>query len=368
MARSMASRGSNAKSLDPTEVLLKELTEINGIAGSEKEVARAMEKHLKAITKVSYDKLGSIICRKDGQSKAPRVMLAGHMDEVGFLVKTITKEGFIKFIPIGGWFSQVILGQRVVVKTRDGEIFGVVGSKPPHELDDEERKKVVQIKDMHIDVGATRGFDVEKTLGVRVGDPIFPWSPFQILGNPKTYLAKAWDDRIGCAMMIEVLRRLTRERHPNSVFAVGTVQEEVGLRGATTSAAVVDPDVAFALDVSIAHDTPSFGVEEVEALGSGPAIFVYDRSMVPNRNLLDMTIDLAAKHKIPYHLTTIDKGGTDTGKIHMNKAGVPSLVIGVATRYIHSHVGIIHRADYDNAVKLITALVMALDARTVARL
>jgi putative aminopeptidase FrvX len=354
--------------MDSTEKLLKELTEITGISGYEGDVAKAIEKHLKPVAKISYDRLGSVICRKDGAAKAPRVMLSSHMDEVGFLVKQVTKEGFIKFLPIGGWFSQVILGQRVVIKTRKGEVVGVVGSKPPHELDDEERKKVVQIKDMHIDVGAARGFDVEKTLGVRPGDPIVPWSPFMMMGNPKTYLAKAWDDRVGCAMLIDVTRRLTKERHPNSLYAVGTVQEEVGLRGAQTSAAVVDPDVAFAVEVSIAHDTPGFPADEVEALGNGPAIFVYDRSMIPNRNLLDLALDVAAKRKIPYHLASIEKGGTDTGKIHMNRAGVPSLVVGVATRYIHSHIGVIHRSDYDNAVKLLTEMVKVLDARKVASL
>lgn len=354
--------------MDSTEKLLKELTEITGISGYEGDVAKAIEKHLKPVAKISYDRLGSVICRKDGAARSPKIMLAAHMDEVGFLVKQVTKEGFIKFLPIGGWWSQVILGQRVVIRTRKGEVVGVVGSKPPHELEDEERKKVVEIKDMHIDIGATRGFDVEKNLGVRPGDPIVPWSPFMMMGNPKTYLAKAWDDRVGCAMMIDVLRRLTKEKHPNSIYAVGTVQEEVGLRGATTSAAVVDPDVAFAVEVSIAHDTPGFPADEVEALGNGPAIFVYDRSMIPNRNLLDLALDVAARHKIPHHLASIDKGGTDTGKIHMNRAGVPSLVIGVATRYIHSHIGVIHRTDYDNAVRLITEMVKALDAKKVASL
>jgi endoglucanase len=221
---------------------------------------------------------------------------------------------------------------------------------------------------MHIDIGAAKGFDVEKQLGVRPGDPIVPWSPFMMMGNPKTYLAKAWDDRIGCAMMIDVMRRLTKERHPNALYAVGTVQEEVGLRGATTSAAVVDPDVAFAVEVSIAHDTPGFPADEVEALGNGPAILVYDGSMLPNRNLLDLAQDVAAKHKIPYHLASIGRGGTDTGKIHLNRAGVPSLVIGVSTRYIHSHIGIIHRSDYDNSVRLLTEMVKVLDARKVAAL
>ena len=221
---------------------------------------------------------------------------------------------------------------------------------------------------MHIDLGATRKFDVEKKLGVRVGDPVVPWSTFQVMGNPKTYMAKAWDDRIGCAIMIDVVRRLAKAKHPNTVYAVGTVQEEVGLRGAQTSSLVVDPDVGFALEVGIAHDTPGFGTEEVEALGAGPGILVYDRTMIPNRNLLDLVLDVATKQRIPYHLASVPKGGTDSGRIHLNRAGVPSLVIGVPTRYIHSHIGIIDRSDYDNAVKLVTAVIKVLDKKTVASL
>ena len=262
----------------------------------------------------------------------------------------------------------MVLGQRVIVRTRKGDVVGVVGSKPPHELEDEERKKVLDIKDMHIDVGATRKFDIEKKLGVKVGDPIVPSSPLAEMGNPKTYLAKAWDDRIGCAIMIDVVKRLTKAKHPNTLYAVGTVQEEVGLRGAQTSSAVVDPDVGFALEVSIAHDTPGFGTDEVEALGAGPAILVYDRTMIPNRSLLDLALDVATKKKIPFHLASIAKGGTDSGRIHLNRAGVPSLVIGVPTRYIHSHIGIIHRSDYDNTVRLVTELVKVLDKKKVASL
>jgi putative aminopeptidase FrvX len=354
--------------MDATEELFKELTAIMAISGFEGEVARAIEKHMKPFCEVTYDRLGSVVCRKQGTSAGPKIMLAGHMDEVGFLVKQITKEGFLKFLPIGGWWGHVVLGQRVVVRTRKGDYFGVIGSKPPHELEDEDRKKVCDIKDMHIDLGAARRFDVEKKLGVRVGDPVVPWSPFQVMGNPKTYMAKAWDDRIGCAIMIDVVKRLTRARHPNTVYAVGTVQEEVGLRGAQTSAAVIDPDVGFALEVGIAHDTPGFGTDEVEALGAGPGILVYDRSMIPNRNLLDLVMNIAAVKKIPYHLASVPKGGTDCGRIHLNRAGVPSLVIGVPTRYIHSHVGIIHRADYDNAVRLVTEAVKVLDKKTVSKL
>jgi endoglucanase len=354
--------------MDATEVMLKELTETNGISGFEGEVAKVIGTHLKPHCDISRDRLGSIICRKDGASASPRIMLAGHMDEVGFMVKRVTKEGYLKFLPLGGWWGHVVLGQRVIVKTRKGDITGVVGAKPPHELEADERKKVLDLKDMHIDIGATKKFDVEKRLGVRVGDPIVPWSVFEVMGNPKVYLAKAWDDRIGCAIFIETIKRLAKFKHPNTVYGVGTVQEEVGLRGAQTSAALVDPDVAFALEVGIAHDTPGFNTDDVEALGAGPGIYVYDRSMIPNRKLLDLAVDLATKKRIPFHLASVPFGGTDAGRMHLNRIGVPSLVIGVPTRYIHSHIGMIHRSDFDNAVRLVTEMVRVLDKKRVASL
>ena len=274
----------------------------------------------------------------------------------------------MKFSPVGGWWSHVVLGQRVVVESKKGPVVGVVGSKAPHGLDPDERLKLMQIKDMFIDVGASRGFDVKKKLGIQPGDAIVPWAPFAIMNNPKLYMGKAWDDRIGCAIFMETIKRLAKAGHPNTVFGVGTVQEEVGLRGATTSAAVVEPDVGFAVEVSIAHDTPGFGTDEPQALGSGPAIVVYDGSMIPNRNLVDLAIEVAKKKKIPYHFASLERGGTDSGRIHINKGGVPSLVIGVATRYIHSHIGVLHRDDFDNAVTLMTEIARVLDTKKAASL
>jgi len=354
--------------MDSTQKLLKELTEITGISGREDKVAKYIAGKMRPFSKISYDRLGSVICEKKGTSKSPRVMIAGHMDEVGFFVKQITSEGFIKFSPVGGWWPHVILGQRVVIESKKGPVVGVVGSKAPHELEPEERRKLMQIKDMFIDVGGTRDYDVAKKMGIQPGDAVVPWGPFQVMSNPEVYMAKAWDDRVGCAIFMETIRRLHKTRHPNTVFGVGTVQEEVGLRGATTSAAVVDPDVGFAVEVSIAHDTPGYGTEESQALGNGVAIVVYDGSMIPNRNLVDLAVETAKKKKIPYHFAALERGGTDSGRIHMNKGGVPSIVFGVGTRYIHSHIGVLHREDFDNTVKLMTEMAKVLDAKKVAKL
>ena len=293
-------------------------------------------------------------------------MLAGHLDEVGFLVKSVTKEGFVKFLPLGGWWGHVVLGQRLIIKTRKGDVLGVVGSKPPHELADEDRKKVLEIKSMYIDVGATSDWDVKKKLDIRPGDPIVPDSSFAVMANPNLLLAKAWDNRIGCAIAAEVALRLKGEKHPNTLFAVATVQEEVGLRGAQTSAFAVQPDVAFALDVGIAHDTP--GTEGDEKLGGGPLLVIYDATSIPNRRLLDLVIDTAKKLKMPLQFESVERGGTDAGKIHVTGRGVPTLSMGVASRYIHSHNSVIDRRDYEMTVRLLVAVVKQLDAKTVAGL
>jgi len=352
--------------MDRTQSFLKDLVDAHGAPGFEGHVARVMQAHLKDVGPITRDKLGSFICEKRGTSDAPRVMLAGHLDEVAFMVKSITKEGFIKFLPLGGWWGHVVLAQRLIIKTRKGDVLGVVGSKPPHELRDEDRKKVLEVREMYIDVGATSDWDVRKRLDIRPGDAIIPDSPFATMANPNVYLAKAWDNRIGCAMAAETARALKGVSHPNTVFAVATVQEEVGLRGAQTSAFKIQPDVAFALDVGIAHDSP--GAEGDEKLGGGPLVVVYDATSIPNRGLFDLVVDTARKIKVPLQFESVERGGTDAGRIHMTGQGVPCISMGVPARYIHSHVSMIDRRDFDATVKLLVALVKRLDKKTVAGL
>lgn len=353
---------------DATLELLRELTEAPGIPGYEREIREIIRRYLQDVTTIEQDRLGSIVCRKDGESETPRIMLAGHMDEIGFVVKLITDEGFVKFSPLGGWWGHVMLAQRVVIRTRKGDVTGLIGSKPPHILEDEERKKVQQPKDMYIDVGAT-SLDEVKELGIRPGDPIVPICPFTVLGTGKTYMAKAFDDRAGCALFIDVIKNLVGEKHPNAVYGVGTVQEEVGLRGARTSSWVVEPDVGLTMEVGIAGDVPGVKKEEAqEKLGAGPVIVIRDGSMIPNLRLRDLFVDTAEELQIPYQFDLLERGGTDSGAMHLHRRGVPNLVIGVPTRHIHSHAGILHRDDYDRAVQLITAVVKKLDADTVAGL
>ena len=352
--------------MDRTGEFLKQLVESHGAPGYEGNVATVMERYLKGVGPFSRDRLGSFICEKKGSAARPRIMLAGHLDEVGFMVKSVTKEGFVKFLPLGGWWGHVVLAQRLIIKTRKGDVLGVVGSKPPHELREEDRKKVLEIREMYIDVGATSDFDVKKRLDIRPGDPILPESAFSLMANPNLMLAKAWDNRVGCGLAAETVRQLGDSAHPNTVYAVATVQEEVGLRGAQTSAFKLQPDVGIALDVGIAHDTP--GTEGEEKLGGGPLVVIYDATSIPNRKLLDLVAETAGKLRMPLQFESVERGGTDAGRIHVTGEGVPCISMGVPARYIHSHVSIIDRRDFDRTVKLLVALVKRLDKRTVERL
>ncbi len=347
--------------------MFQELTEAPGVSGYETAVRKIIRRFAEPYSTIEHDNLGSIVCKKEGTNPNPRIMIPGHIDEIGFMVTNITEEGYLKFIPLGGWWDQVMLAQKVVVKTSKGDVVGLIGSKPPHILTPEERKKVVEKKDMFIDVGAANKEEATKEWGIRPGDPVIPVSPFEHMRNEKFLMAKAWDDRVGAALFIDVIKDLNSIEHPNTVYGVGTVQEEVGLRGAQTSAAVVNPDVCIALEVSIAGDMPGMKKDEppTEKLGKGPVILLADATMIPNIQLRDLVISTAEENGIPYQYSAMMGGGTDGGKVHMYSRGVPSVVIGVPTRYIHSHTSILHYDDYMHTKNLLVELVKKLDQKTV---
>lgn len=356
--------------LDPTLQMLKELTDVNGIPGNERAPREVMKKHIEPFAdELEYDNLGSLIAKKVGDENGPKIMVAGHLDEVGFMITRIDDKGFLSFQTVGGWWGQVMLAQRVTITTRNGEeIVGVIGSKPPHILSAEVRNKPVDVKTMFIDIGATSKEEAMEW-GVRPGDMVTPYFEFNVMRNEKHLLAKAWDNRIGCAIAIDVLRALKDEQHPNIVYGVGNVQEEVGLRGAKTSTFKIKPDIGFAVDVGVAGDTPGITAKEsTSKMGGGPQIVIFDASMVAHNGLRNFVVDVAEDNNIPYQFEAISGGGTDAGSIHITANGVPALAIGVATRYIHSHAGILHRDDYDNTVKLIVAVIKKLDRETVNKI
>jgi len=354
--------------MDSTYQLLKDLTEAYGVPGYETPVRTVVRQYMQGLGEISQDKIGSVICKKAGASPKPKVMLAGHMDEIGFMVKQISKEGFIKFIPLGGWFDQVMLGHRVVIQTQKGDVVGVIGAKPPHLLSAEDRSKMVPKKEMYIDIGATSQEEVFAA-GVQVGDPIAPRADFVALSSGKTYLSKAFDDRVGTALVISTLQALQKIEHPNTVYGVATVMEEVGLRGATTSVRAVDPDVAVVLESDIAGDVPGIKPEESSVkLGAGPSVLIYESRTIPNLKFRELLVKTAQEQEIPVQLSYVEAGGTDGGAIHLHGIGVPTVIIGVAARHIHSHSSILHRQDYDQALKLLLAVINRLDASTVASL
>jgi putative aminopeptidase FrvX len=354
--------------MDNTETMLKELTEASGVSGYEGPVRGIIRRYLSEIGDISHDKLGSLVCTKAGSAAEPKVMLAAHMDECGFMAQKITKEGFIKFAPLGGWWDHVLMAQRVLIHTRNGNIIGIIGAKPPHILTEEERKKLVEKKEMYIDIGATSREEAEKA-GVRVGDPIVPVSEFTVLSGGSAYLAKAADDRIGCAVFIAALQQLASDAHPNTVYAVATVQEEVGLRGGRTSVDVVRPDVAFVIESGIATDLPGIA-EPAARLTGGPMVGYSEPGMITNLKLRDLVMDVAARNNIPVQIVadTDLRYGTDADVIHIYKSGVPTIMMAPPVRHIHSHTAIFRREDFDLAVSLLVAVIKELDARTVTGL
>ncbi|WP_312471084.1 M42 family metallopeptidase [Neobacillus sp.] len=355
--------------LDETLIMLKDLTDAKGIPGNEREVREVMKKYIEPFAdEITTDGLGSLIAKKVGKEGGPKIMVAGHLDEVGFMITQIDDKGFLRFQPVGGWWGQVMLAQRVTIVTKKGDVTGIIGSKPPHILSVEARKKPVEIKDMFIDIGASSR-DEAKEWGIRPGDMVVPYFEFTVMNNEKMLLAKAWDNRIGCAIAIDVLKQLKDVEHPNEVYGVGAVQEEVGLRGAKTATYKIQPDIGFAVDVGIAGDTP--GVSEKEAMskmGKGPQVVIYDASLVAHKGLRDLVTDTADELNIPYQFESIPGGGTDAGSIHLTHNGVPALAITIATRYIHSHAAMLHRDDFENAVKLIVEVIKRLDRETVDRI
>ena len=361
---------------------LRRLSDGFGPSGFEREVVKIVKDYVTPFAdEIRFDKLGSLHFSAKGPKGGPVVLLPGHVDEVGFVVSGINALGFLTFNPLGGWFDQVLLGQRVKVRTAKGLLPGIIAAKPPHILPAEERAKVVTKDKMFIDLGCSNEREA-KELGVRIGDPVVPDSLFgtqektifrkdgggeeKNLGRTTLACGKGFDDRIGAFIAAETVRRLKEIPHPNTVIGAATVQEEVGLRGARTSAALAAPDVCITLEVDIAGDAP--GIESHEApakMGLGPSLITFDGSMIPNQPLKELVIRTAEECHIPLQLSQMRAGGTDAGAIHVHNVGCPSVVLGVPTRHIHAHAGILSLEDVDHAIGLLVEVCKRLDAKTV---
>jgi len=345
--------------------LLAKLGEAHGASGNEDSVRSIF--HQEVGVDVYSDKTGNVFYKKQGNADGPRVMLTAHMDEVGFVVQSVTKNGHIKFIPLGGWWSHTLLAQRVRIRTSDGnEVIGVIGAKPPHLLSKNERERLMNIEDMFIDVGAANKEEVFSRFKICLGDPIVPDSPFTRMLDPNYLLCKGFDNRVGVALVIQAIDILQEYEHAGTVYAVGTVQEEVGVRGAQTAAFGANPDLAIVLEGSPADDLPEVGEDERQGvLGRGVQIRIMDPSAIMNRKLTQYLIDLAGALQIPYQVAVRKSGGTDARAIQLHGAGVPTAVLGVPARYIHTHNCIIHLEDYLSTLKLVVEFLRSLDMERV---
>lgn len=333
--------------------ILKRLCNAHGISGFEGEVTDIMKTELeKTCEHVEVDSFGNVIGRK-GNGKQ-KIMLAAHMDEVGLMVKHIDEHGFLKFVKIGGIDDRTLINQRVIIKTKKGDVTGIIGSKPPHLLKEEEKKNVIKHDEMFIDIGAKNKNEADKM--VEVGDPII-FEPNFAKMTEDVYYGKAIDNRIGCYIILKVMEKIPK-KIDKTIYAVGTTQEEVGLKGAKVSAYKLNPDYAFAVDTTIAGDTPHIKKTESSlCIGKGPAITITEasgRGVVTHPKLRELLMKTAKKNKIPYQVDVLEGGMTDGAMIYLTKEGIPTGVISVPCRYIHGATGVFNMRDIDNAIKLLT--------------
>lgn len=348
-----------------TLALMEELTQAFGIPGDEKDVSRILKKHYEPLSdEIVYDNLGSIFALKKSKNpNAKTLMIAGHMDEVGFIVQSINAQGCLTLAPVGGWWNQTLLGQRVLVKTDSGKIIkGTIGSIPPHLLTDKERSAPMEIKNMLVDVGQTTKAETE-ALGIKPGSPVILDGPFEILENGKRLLAKAWDNRYGCIMGVEILRALKDVELDVNLAVGASVQEEVGLRGAQTATYKIHPDAAIVFDCSPANDATG-DKESFGKLGNGPLVRFIDANYLPHRGFIDHYTDLLEAHQIPYQYYQ-SLGGTDAGAIHKSFEGVMTLTMCICARNIHTNSSIIDVSDYENARKAALAMIGSLTSKTI---
>jgi putative aminopeptidase FrvX len=359
---------STAHAQDRLIPLMKEITEAPGPPGFEDPVRKIMVEHMKPYAdKISYDGLGSVIAQQG--TSGPRIMVDAHMDELGGMIRRVRPDGFLSMEMLGYWLEAALPDQRWVVIGSKGPVLAVTDLWDAHIAPRDVHTRPIAPDDLYLDIGAGNPADVE-ALGISPGDPVVPVSTFEVLANNR-YLAKAWDDRVGCVVILEMMRRLAHAPHPNQLFYAVTVQEEgsIEMRGAQTSARVINPDLGIALEVGIANDVPGIRPEaSQEVLGGGPGMMLYTFSELPNRKLVAFVKEVAGQQHIPLQFDFVQGFGDDAGAIKLHNIGVPVTTVLVPARSTHTHNSIIDRSDFDRAVDLMVALVQKLDAATVTRI
>jgi len=332
-------------------LLLEKLSNAHGISGREGSVQEIFRQEISPLAdEIRVDALGNLIATRRGER--PSIMIAAHADEIGLMTKYVDEKGFVRFICIGGWSDQTLIGQRVLIHAKERSIVGVIGSKPTHVMKEEERKKVVEAKDMFIDVGCSSDKEA-LDLGVIPGTPITLDRRFSSLQGDRA-TGKAFDNRAGMVVMLEALRRTKAK---STIYAVATVQEEVGLKGARVTAFDLNPDIALTADVTVPGDHP--GIEKKDApveIGKGPVLVVADasgRGLIASPQVVAWLTETAREFDIPLQPEASDGGTTDATAIHLTRSGIPTGAISVATRYIHTPVEVLCLSDIDRAAELV---------------
>jgi endoglucanase len=364
---SLAAAPASGATADRTAETLQKLADAAGPSGFEEPVRAVLVGMMKPLaSSLTYDGMGSIIATQG--SGGPKIMVDAHMDELGGMVRRITPNGLLTMQMLGGWLDQALPDQRWVIIGSKGPVKAVTGIRDVHVVPPEERAKVYPRDSLFLDVGAANEAEV-RAMGISPGDPIVPDAPFEILNGTQNYLGKGWDDRVGCAVIIEAMRRLANEPHPNQIVWVITTQEEIGLRGAHTAADVVKPDLGIALEGGITGDVFPGRPDETQAkLGAGPGIFLYDSSALPNRKLTAFVKQTAFERKLPLQLDLVQGYGDDSAEIQKSNGGVPTVNLVVPVRYTHAHNGILNRRDFDQMVDLVVSMLKKLDAAEVRRI
>jgi endoglucanase len=352
---------------DPAKALLEKLSNAPGPPGAEEPVRAIMVAEMKPLAaSIRYDGMGSVIAQQG--SAGPRIMIDAHMDELGGMVRRITPGGFLTMQMLGGWLDQALVDQRWIVLGAKGPVRAVTGIRDIHVLPADDRTRVFPRDQLFLDVGA-KNAEEAAAMGVEPGDPVVPDSQFIEMNGTGNYLGKAWDDRLGCAALLEAMRRTARLAHPNQLFFAATTQEEIGLRGARTAAQVIKPDIGIAIEGGIAGDTFAGHPEETQArLGAGPGLFLYDSSALANRKFVALVKETARSNGIPLQLDLVQGYGDDSAEIQVSNGGVPTINLVAPVRYTHAHNGILNRKDFDQLVDLIVDLLVRLDDKTVSQL
>jgi endoglucanase len=357
----------SAQGTDSTVPLLQQLSDAPGPPGAEDAVRAIMVRYMKPLASVPlrYDGMGSVVAQVG--TSGPRIMVDAHMDELGGMVRRVAPDGELTMQMLGGWLDQALVDQRWIILGRKGPVTAVTGIRDIHVITPAERNEVIPRNNVFLDIGARNPAEAA-AMGVEPGDPVVPDTKFEVMNGSGFYLGKAWDDRIGCAVLIEAMQRIARLPHANQIFFVATTQEEVGLRGARTAANMVKPDLGFAIEGGIANDRGGHPEETQAHLGAGPGIFLYDSSAIPNRKLVRFVRDTARAKDIPLQLDLVQGYGDDSAEIQESGTGAPTLNIVVPVRYTHAHNGIVNRQDFDRTVDLVVDLLTRLDGPAVEKI